>query len=201
MGRPISYNAYVREYYAEAAKHEMYAPMFDEATFEAVYEGMANTLRERGMRVQNITRQIIQKQAYEISFKQAKAFRNARNALGMEKVSLKTIRSMGKAEAVDWGLVRAKYHEYKDAVEELQAAEEKLAEAEASGDATAIAEAEAHLDEVEASIDPEIMSIIEQTRDAEEGEFVTLAEEGDLNDNIGLMDASQYIAQVIFGSE
>lgn len=198
MGRPISYDAYVREYYAEAAKHTMWAPMFDQQTFEAVYEGMANTLRERGMRVQNITRSIIQKQAYEISFKQAKSFQTARKNLGMEKITLREIRQLGKADAVEWSQVKARYQEYKDAVEELQAARAELEDAEASGDPTAIEEALANLEEVEASIDPSILEIIEQTEAAAEGEFVELAEGEEI---IDMLDASEYIAQVIFGSE
>lgn len=198
MGRPISYDAYVRDYYAEAAKHEMWAPMFDQETFEAVYEGMANALRAKGLRVQNITRSMIQKQAYEMSFKQAKALQTARKNLGMDRVTLRQIRMMGKADAVDWAQVKARYQEYKDAVEELQAAREELDLAEASGDPEAIAEALENLEDVEASIDPSIMSIIENNEAAAEGEFVELAE-GEMI--IDMLDASEYVAQVIFGSE
>lgn len=198
MGRPISYDAYVRQYYAEASKHEMWAPMFDEETFESVYEGMVNTLKERGMRVQNITRSIIQKQAYEISFKQAKSLQTARKNLGMEKITLREIRSLGKADALDWAEVKARYQEYKDAVEELQAAREELEIAEASGDPMEIMAAEEQYEDVLASIDPAILDIIEQTEDAAEGEFASIAEDEMILD---ILDASDYIAQVIFGSE
>ena len=123
MGRPISYDAYVREYTKEAAKHDMYAPMFDETTFEAVYEGMANSMRDQGLRVQNVTRTIVQKQSYELSYKQARAFKKARENLGMEGATIKSIRQMSKSEAVDWATVKNMYRDYKELVGAVNAKE------------------------------------------------------------------------------
>ena len=114
MGRKISYEAYVREYKREEAKHEMYSPMFNKDTFEAVYEGMANSMREKGQRVQNITRNIIQRQSYQLSYKQAKAFKQAREALDMESKSIKEIRQMDKSDAIDWAAIKKAYHDYKE---------------------------------------------------------------------------------------
>ena len=185
MGRLISYDAYVREYMREAAKHDMYSPMFDQEAFEASYRGLANSFREQGLRVQNITRSLIQRQAYELSYSQAKSYATARENLGMTKVSIKSIRLTGKEQALDWEAVKEKYNEYKDAVAQLNAAKTKE-----------------QYQEVVDSIDSNILDIIETNAGASIGEFIEMADDvEDLKNDLGVMSAKQYISQVIFGSE
>lgn len=124
----INYEKYVSAYKAEAAKHPMYAPMFDEVTYIAVYTGMRNEYKAAGKKPANICRTIIQKQAYEITYKQARAFKRARKKLGMENLSIKEIRLLGKKDALDWEKVK-KYNQSKKAViEMIKQAKEIIAE-------------------------------------------------------------------------
>ena len=103
----INYEKYVEAYKAEAAKHPMYAPMFDEVTYIAVYTGMRNEYKAAGKKPANICRTIVQKQAYEITYKQARAFKRARKTLRLPELSIQEIRLLGKAKALDWDRVRA----------------------------------------------------------------------------------------------
>lgn len=114
----INYEKYVEAYKAEAKKHPMYAPMFDEVTYIAVYTGMRNEYKAAGKKPANICRTIVQKQAYEITYKQARAFKRARNKLGMENLSIREIRSLGKNDAVDWEKVK-RYVQARKAVKEM----------------------------------------------------------------------------------
>ena len=103
----INYEKYVEAYKAEAAKHPMYAPMFDEVTYIAVYTGMRNEYKAAGKKPANICRTIVQKQAYEITYKQARAFKRARKTLRLPELSIREIRLLGKEKALDWDRVKA----------------------------------------------------------------------------------------------
>ena len=124
----INYEKYVSAYKAEAAKHPMYAPMFDEVTYIAVYTGMRNEYKAAGKKPANICRTIIQKQAYEITYKQARAFKRARKKLGMENLSIKEIRLLGKKDALDWEKVKLYNKSKKAVIEMIKQAKEVIAE-------------------------------------------------------------------------
>lgn len=113
MGRKIDYDAYVREYQKEARKHTMYLPMFSKKRFEVSYEGYKQGLIEAGKKPQNITRDLVRSQAYEISFKQGKALQKARESLGMPKMSIRDIRVLGKDDALDWSAIKEAQKEVK----------------------------------------------------------------------------------------
>ena len=117
MGRPINYDSYVAKYRAEAAKHEMYSPMYTKAQFLGAYKGMQNSLKERGMNTTNIASRLVQKQSYEVSYNQARALAHAREALGMPKLKISQIRALGRDRALDWGQVKAKYREFKGMID------------------------------------------------------------------------------------
>ena len=114
----INYEKYVEAYKAEAAKHPMYAPMFDEVTYIAVYTGMRNEYKAAGKKPANICRTIVQKQAYEITYKQARAFKRARKTLRLPELSIQEIRLLGKAKALDWDRVKA-YKKAQDGAKEI----------------------------------------------------------------------------------
>lgn len=112
-GRPISYEAYVAKYRAEEEKHEMYSPMYTEKQFLGAYKGLQNSLKERGMNTTNIPSRLVRKQAYELSYDQAREFARVREVLGMEKLKLSEVRALKRKDVLDWDLVKAKYNEYK----------------------------------------------------------------------------------------
>lgn len=120
MESRMNYERYVEEYNKQAAKHKMYAPMFNKETFEAAYRGMSNSMKAEGKRPLNITRKIVQRQAYELSYKQALSFSRARKNMGMEPMSVTQIRLLGKEKALDWDQVRSIYHAVKKAQGILQ---------------------------------------------------------------------------------
>lgn len=79
-GRKLSYQSYVLQYrhkerQLNANGFSMLQTMYTKEQFELQYKRLQNEKISKGLKGNNITRELIDKQAYSLSFKQAKAYK------------------------------------------------------------------------------------------------------------------------------
>lgn len=95
---------------------EMYDNMLSKAEYKTLYESIKNEKIAEGRALGNINRDIIDKQAYEYSFKQARAYAKALGKeLGGESVSPYKVRQgdyEGELEGL-YGSIKETYHDAK----------------------------------------------------------------------------------------